>query len=83
MRSITVRDIDGFLHTINLDYLTRVAWGCELTDDVDMLYISEGGESAEIALKAKSADSMAVFEAISNVSSHSKILNYLHGNEED
>lgn len=76
MHSITVRDTDGCLHTINLDYLTRICWGYD--DCIDMLYVSEGAESAEVALKAKSPDSMAVFEAISGVSSHSKILNYLH-----
>lgn len=83
MRSITVRDIDGYLHTINLNYLVRIAWGYELADDVDMLYVNEAGESAEIALRAKSPDSMAVFEAISGISSHSKVLNYLHDNQED
>lgn len=81
MRSITVQDIEGCLHTINLDHLTRISWGYD--EDVDMLYVTEGAESAEIALKAKSADSMAVFEAISGISSHSKTLNYLHDNEED
>ena len=79
MRSITVRDIEGYLHTINLDYITRITWGYD--DDVDMVYVTEGAESAEIALKAKSPESLAVFEAISGISSHSKVLNYLH--EED
>ena len=79
--NITVRDIEGNFHTINLDFLTRICWGYD--ECIDMLYVSEGAESAEIALKAKSADSMAVFEAISGISSHSKVLNYLHEHEED
>lgn len=81
MRSITVQDIEGCLHTINLDHLTRISWGYD--EDVDMLYVTEGAESAEIALKARSADSMVVFEAVTGISTHAKALNYLHENQYD
>lgn len=77
MRTITIKDVDDQLHTINLKYLTRVEWGYG-EGDVDMLYVSEGAESAEIAIPAKSSQSIALFEAVTGTSSHFQVLNYLH-----
>lgn len=82
MRTITVKDVDNQLHTINLNYLTRVEWGFG-EGDIDMLYVSEGSESAEIAIPAKSAQSVAVFEAVTATVSHLQVLNYLQDNDQE
>lgn len=77
---ITLTDIDGQLHTINADYITRITWAEDRDADgiVDMVYLNEGAESAEIALKPKSETSKYLMAGITaGTTYHEKVFTYL------
>lgn len=83
MNSITVRDFEGKIQTINLAYITRVVWGEDEYGGVDMIYLNEGGKTGEVAIQAKSPQSVTLLEAITGVSSHFQAIDYLHGNNDE
>lgn len=77
---LTLTDIDGNLHTINANFITRISWAEDRGEDgvIDMIYLSEGAESAEIALAPKSESSKYLMAGItSGTTYHEKVFTYL------
>lgn len=78
---ISITDIDDNLHTINSNFITRITWGEDRDADgiVDMIYLTEGAECAEIALKPKSNQSRLLMAGLNGSTNHAKVLKYLKG----
>jgi hypothetical protein len=83
---ITVTDIDDRLQTININHISRVVWAEDRDEDgiVDMVYLSEGAECAEIALAPQSESSKYVMAGITaGTTYHEKVFRYLNPKNKD
>ena len=76
---ISLIDVDGNMHTLNINCITRVSWAEERDDLVDMIYLAEGNELAEIALEPQSDQSKLLMAGLTaGVTNHGKVINYLN-----
>ena len=83
---VSIVDVEGQIHTINLDFVTRITWAEDRDEDgvVDMVYLTEGAECAEIALAPKSQSSKYVMAGITaGTTYHEQVFRYLHPKNND
>lgn len=81
---ISLTDTNGNMHTLNINCITRVSWAEDRDDLVDMIYLAEGAELAEIALEPKSDQSKLLMAGLTaGVTNHDKVINYLNPKKND
>lgn len=79
---ISITDIDGNMHTLNINCITRVSWAEDRDDLVDMIYLAEGNELAEIAIAPQSDQSKLLMAGLTaGVTNHAKVIQYLNPRE--